>query len=304
MAGSYEGAQRREQRRAVASLVLMVVIWGINFPIAKHALGQIAPPAFNALRFPLAALVVLYALSRSGPIPWPAAADRRRVLTLGLLGNALYQQFFIFGLAHSRAGIASVLLAATPIFTTLLSSTAGHERISTRTWVGVTLGFGGLMLVITRGGTAESATAGSGSMLGNIIMIGASLAWAAYTVGSRDLVARYGPVPVTAWTLWTGAIVIVLIGIPSLLRTPLGELSPTTWAAIVYAGVLSIGLAYLIWYYGVGVLGNTRTAAFSNLTPVIALAAAWLTLGERPNAWQLAGAAVVLAGVTLAQSRG
>jgi drug/metabolite transporter (DMT)-like permease len=122
-------------------------------------------------------------------------------------------------------------------------------------------------------------------------------------VGSRDLVARYGPVPVTAWTLWTGAAAIVLIGLPSLLRTPVLALPFSAWAAIVYAGALSIGLAYLIWYQGVRVLGNTRTSAFSNLTPVIALVAAWLALGERPNAWQLAGAAVVLAGVTLAQAR-
>ncbi|NJD11294.1 MAG: DMT family transporter [Gemmatimonadetes bacterium] len=294
---------RRRQRQAMASLLLMVLIWGINFPIAKHALGEITPPAFNCLRFPLASLVVLLALARSGPIPWPAAADRRRVLVLGLIGNALYQQFFIFGLANSHAGIASVLLAATPIFTTLASSAAGHERISNLTWAGVALGFGGLVLVITHGGTAAGPAAGESRLLGNLMMLCASLAWAFYTVGSRDLVARYGPVPVTAWTLWTGAIAIVLIGLPSLLHTPLHTLSPATWFAVGYAGVLSIGLAYLIWYHGVEALGNTRTSAFSNLTPVIALLAAWLTLGEAPGAWQLAGSAVVLIGVSIAQFR-
>jgi drug/metabolite transporter (DMT)-like permease len=277
----------------------MVIIWGVNFPITKHALGVISPPAFNALRFPLAALVVLIALARAGPIPWPAPADRARVLTLGLLGNALYQQFFIFGLDHSRAGIASVLLAATPIFTTLLSSAAGHERIPARVWTGVVLGFAGLVLVIAAG--APGGGSDNGPVLGNVVMLGAALAWAVYTVGSRDLVARYGPVPVTAWTLWTGAIVIVLVGIPSLLHTSLGSLTLGTWAAIAYAGGLSIGVAYLIWYQGVGVLGNARTSAFSNLTPVIALASAWLALGERPSAGQLAGSAIVLAGVTLAQ---
>jgi len=302
MAETTYAMPRARQRRAMASLVLMVLIWGINFPIAKSALGVLTPPAFNALRFPLAALVVLYALARSGPIPWPAAADRWRVLTLGLLGNALYQQFFIFGLANSHAGIASVLLAATPILTTLLSSAAGHERITGRTWAGVILGFTGLVLVITQSASAGGA-GGESRLLGSILMLSAALAWAVYTVGSRDLVARYGPVPVTAWTLWTGAAVIVLIGIPSLLRTPVHSLPPAIWAAIAYAGALSIGLAYLIWYHGVGVLGNTRTSAFSNLTPVIALLAAWLSLGERPTGWQLAGSAVVLAGVTITQLR-
>lgn len=286
--------------RALFALTLMVIIWGVNFPIAKSALGEIPPTAFNALRFPLAALVVWIALRVRGPIPWPAGADRRRVLTLGLLGNALYQQFFIFGLAHSRAGIASVLLAGTPIITTLFSSAAGHERVSGRTWAGVLVGFAGIALVI---GAGVNGGGEGGSMLGNLIMLGATLAWAVYTVGSRDLVARYGPVPVTAWTLWTGSVALVLIGLPALLRMDLGSVSPGSWAGVGYAGVLSIGVAYLIWYYGVGQLGNTRTSAFSNLTPVVALAAAWLALGERPALLQLAGAGVVLAGVTLAQSR-
>jgi len=303
MAESHSPGLSRPQK-ALAALLLMVLIWGINFPITKHALGVVSPAAFNALRFPLAALVVLVALRRAGPIPWPAPADRARVITLGLLGNALYQQFFIYGLDHSRAGIASVLLAGTPIFTALLSSAAGHERIGRPVWTGVALGFLGLVLVIAGGGPVEGGSnAGGNGVVGNFIMLGAALAWAVYTVGSRDLVTRYGPVPVTAWTLWTGATVIVLIGIPALLRTPVLSFSVGIWASIAYAGGLSIGLSYLIWYHGVEVLGNARTAAFSNLTPLIALAAAWLTLAERPSALQLVGSAVVLTGVSLAQLR-
>ena len=69
------------------------------------------------------------------------------------------------------------------------------------------------------------------------------------------------------------------------------------------SGALSIGVAYLIWYYGVGIIGNTRTATYSNLVPVVALAAAWLHLGEVPSAGQIAGAGVILAGISLAQIR-
>lgn len=279
----------------------MVVIWGINFPIAKAALGELTPLAFNALRFPLAAAVVYLALRRYGPIPWPDPLDRRRVILLGVLGNALYQQFFIFGLAHSRAGIASVLLAGTPIVTALLSASAGHERVRLRAWTGVLTGFAGIALVIAAGGRTEGA---DGSVAGNLVMLGACLAWAVYTVGSRDLVARYGPIPVTAWTLWAGTLVIVTIGLPALARTNLGALPVAAWGGVIYAGMLSIGVAYLIWYQGVRQLGNTRTAAFSNLVPIVALTAAWIGLAERPAPLQLLGAAIVIGGVTLTQSRG
>jgi drug/metabolite transporter (DMT)-like permease len=73
---------------------------------------------------------------------------------------------------------------------------------------------------------------------------------------------------------------------------------------MAYAGILAIGVAYLLWYQGVQRIGNARTAAFSNLTPVIALLVAWGWLGERPTVLQVGGAVVVLLGLSLARLGG
>jgi drug/metabolite transporter (DMT)-like permease len=204
-------------------------------------------------------------------------------------------------LQHSRAGTASILLASTPILTALLSLYVGHERPDPRIWLGVVATFIGIMLVVTLGRDTGGDT--EQSLLGNVLMVGASCAWALYTVGSRPLVERYGPIQVTAWTLWSGTAGLLLIGIPDVLRTDLGAVSAGAWFGVVYAGALSIGLAYLIWYYGVRQIGNTRTAVFGNLVPVVALTAAWLHLGEVPRAGQVLGALVIIGGVTLAQVR-
>jgi drug/metabolite transporter (DMT)-like permease len=287
-------------RSAHAMLLLMVVIWGINFPIAKAALSELQPLAFNALRFPLAAATVLLALRLRGHTGWPDRRDRLRVLGLGILGNFFYQQFFIFGLAHTRAGTASVLLAGTPIITALLSAAVGHERVGLRTWLGVIATFLGIAVVVLMGGDHQGGTP---TLLGDLLMVGASASWALYTVGSRDLVVRYGSMQLTAWTLWIGAIGLFLIGLPQVLRTDLRMVSTGAWIGVFYAGALSVGIAYLIWYHGVRQIGNTRTAAYSNLVPVVALLAAWLHLGEIPRVAQVVGAAVIIAGITLAQSR-
>lgn len=279
------------------ALLLMVVVWAVNFTIAKVALETISPLAFNALRFPCAAAVVIAALAWRGSFPLPERRHRARVLWLALLGNVVYQQFFIFGLNLTRAGTASVLLAGAPIATALLSAILGHERVGWRTWAGVLATVAGIALVV---GTADQA---GGSLLGDLLMILAAFSWAGYTVGARPLVEHYGAVPVTAWTLSLGTVFVVLAGIPDLLRTDIGALSAGSWLAIVYAGALSIGLAYLIWNYGVRHLGNTRTAVFSNLVPVVALAVAWVWLDEVPLPRQMAGAAVIIAGVSLVQAR-
>ena len=286
--------------RAHGALLVMAVIWAVNFSISKVALEEVSPLAFNALRFPLAA-ALLYAVLRSrGTVPLPTRAEWPRVLALGVLGNLLYQMCFIFGLDRTSAGNASLLLASTPMITALLSAGLGHERVRPRVWVGVIATFGGILLVVL-GGHARAATAGN-TLAGDLIMFGASLTWAFYTVGSRPLVERYGALPITAWTLWIGTAGLVLAGLWDTVHTDFTQVSGQTWLAIVYAGVLSIGVAYIIWYYGVSQLGNTRTSTYSNVVPVIALLTAWVLLGDAPTPAQLAGAAVILTGVSVAQS--
>jgi drug/metabolite transporter (DMT)-like permease len=296
--GTTHPAAPESSGRARTLLLLMVVIWGVNFPIAKAALAELTPLAFNALRFPLAALTILIALQLRQGFRWPARGDRLAIIGLGLMGNLVYQKLFIFGLDNTRAGNASILLAATPILTALFSAASGHERVAARTWAGVCATFVGIALVVLLGTAHDD---GAASLLGDALMLGASVAWAVYTVGSRNLVARYGAVQFTAWTLCVGAVTLLAIGMPDVLRTELAAVSWQGWTGVVYSGALSIGLAYLIWYYSVGRIGNTRTAAFSNLVPVVALGAAWVQLGEVPTLGQLLGTGVILAGITLAQ---
>lgn len=292
--------ERPSELRAHLALLFMVVIWAVNFSVAKVALVEVSPLTFNALRFPLAAALLYVILQSRGSIPLPTRAELPRVLTLGLLGNLLYQMFFIFGLHRTTAGNASLLLAGTPIITAVMSSMLGHERIRPRVWFGVIATFGGILLVVI-GGRGQIEAGGS-TLLGDLLMFGASLAWAFYTVGSRPLVEKYGALPITAWTLWIGSAGLVIAGIGDVLRTDWSGISAMTWLAVLYAGVLSIGVAYVIWYYGVGRLGNTKTSTYSNIVPVIALAVAWMWLGEVPTAFQLMGTVVILSGVTVAQS--
>jgi drug/metabolite transporter (DMT)-like permease len=294
--------QRARRLRAHGALIVMVIIWAVNFVVAKLALQQMNPLAFNALRFPLAALALYLMLRIQGAVVLPERQDRLRIFALGLLGNAIYQQCFIFGLNYTHAGTASVLLAGTPLITALLSAAVGHERLRPQVMIGVLCTVVGIGLVVWF--RAPEPNAGVRTFAGPALMLGASISWAIYTVGSRPLVERYGPLPVTAWTLTVGAVLIFLVGLPAVFHTDLRALPAGMWAAVLYAGVLSVAIAYLIWYIGVGILGNTRTSTYSNLVPVLTLVIAWIWLHEVPRVGQLVGAAVIIGGVTLAQWSG
>lgn len=297
--GPVDGSPGGGESRTDAGLLLLALIWGVNFSVIKIALGELHPLAFNALRFPLAALVLYVLLRARGPLARPDRDDLPRIVALGILGHVVYQLLFITGVDLTSAGNASLLLATTPVWTLLLSVARGHERPTALVWVGVFGTLGGMVLVVTGG-----EGVGGGSLRGDLLMVAASLGWSFYTVGSRTLVQRYGALPMTAWTLWIGAVGVVLVGAPWVAGTPLGDVSPGAWGGIAYAGALGIAVSYLLWYNGVRRLGNARTAVYSNVVPVVALAAAWLWLGEVPTTLQLTGASVILLSLSVARFGG
>ena len=221
-------------------------------------------------------------------------------MLLGIIGNVAYQLCFIYALDWTRAGNASLILATTPVWTVLLSAAMGHERMSPRVFGGVVATLCGMALVVL--GRGDEVAIDSSSVRGDLLMMAASMLWSVYTVAGRRPLARYGPLRVTTWTLWVGTPFLVLMASPGLSTLDVGRVSPGAWAGVTYAGLLSIGLAYLIWYRGVEKLGNSRTAVYSNLVPVWALLSAWLWLGEVPAALQLVGAGVVLGGLMVART--
>lgn len=281
------------------ALAVMVLIWAVNFSVVKRALDAFAPLSFNALRYLLASLFVLAVLRLRGPIPRPARRDFPRFLLIGILGNVLYQITFIYGINYTRAGNASVMMAITPLFIAFLSWRIGHERPGPRTWFGGACSLTGVALV---SGASLRLEGTSLTLLGDLILVGASLLWALYTVAAKDLILRYGSVVTTAWTMWLGGVVLILIGIPSLAAQEWRAVDGMAWGGLAFSAFLSIGLSYLIWYRAVERIGSTRTSIYSNLTPAVALGVAALWLGERLTVASVFGALLTISGVMLVRS--
>lgn len=280
------------------ALSLMVLVWGVNYSVVKHTLARFDPLAFNAIRFCIASAFVWMVMRAQGDVQRPERRDIPRLIALGILGNVIYQGCFVLGLARTPAGSASLILAVSPVMTAMLSALTGHERPGWRTWGGAAVAIAGIALITGSGIGLRSGR----EIAGDLILVFAAFAWAAYTVSARPMVRKYGAVRTTAWTMWTGAVGLIALGTPGLLRQDWGSVGVVDWAALVFSALFAIGLAYLIWYRGVERIGNTRTAIFSNLSPVVAVACAAVLLHERPSEWALAGAVLTLGGVMIVRS--
>ncbi|MDE2973594.1 MAG: DMT family transporter [Gemmatimonadota bacterium] len=277
-------------------LVLTAVIWGMNFPVVKAVLREVEPLAFNALRFPCAALAIWVLLRAQGRRLVPARGDWRTVIALGTAGHVVYQVCFVFGLDLTLTGNAALLLSTVPVWVLFIAVAAGWERFNPSILAGALATLAGMAILVT-GGAHQTG----GARIGDLLVLGAALSWSVYTVFGRRMTKRRGVLEMTAWTLWAGLPVVVAMGIPDLLRTDWAAISAGAWLGIAYAGVFAIAVAYPLWYRGVRAIGQSRTSVYQNLVPLVALAGAWLWLAEIPTRQQLFGAAVILAGVLVAR---
>ena len=304
-------ARKPETRGAVSrpphlwtdvALIGLSVIWGVNFSVIKVALREFDPLAFNAIRFVLASLTLFVFLRLGGAVPFPERRHWGRIVFLGLLANVVYQLLFIYGVDRTLSGNAGLVLATTPVWTLILASVSGQEHHGFPVWGGVLATLGGMVLVVLGGEGGFGSE--EGLLMGDLLLVLAAITWAAYTVGTQDLTREYGALAVTSWTLWVGTIGLVALGGRSLWSMEFSAISGVGWFGVVYSGVLAIAVAYLIWNQGLEHIGGPRTAAFSNLVPVVALLTAALWLGEDPSPTQITGAIIIIAGVWIARVAG
>ncbi|MFN2636364.1 MAG: DMT family transporter [Gemmatimonadaceae bacterium] len=279
-------------------LFTMAVIWAINFSVTKYATQIFNPVAFTGLRVGTAALFLgILALPRGG-LPL-SRGDVVKLLLLGVVGNGLYQLFFVHGVARTRAGNAALIVAAAPAFIALAARFRGLERVRRLTLAGIAFSVVGVGLVIA--GSAK-ASKGEATLAGSLLVFCGVLFWTAYTVLLQPYTKRIDVIKLSAITMIGGAIPLLIASMPALVRTGWSRVGIGGWLALFYSSVISMGVAYFFWYRGLRVLGPTRAAVYTQLQPIIALLVAWAFLSETPTIFQGVGAVTIVAGVFLARA--
>jgi drug/metabolite transporter (DMT)-like permease len=286
-----------------AMLLCVVLIWAANPAALKWALQYMDPLAFNALRLLLASLLpVGIVLARREGFAWQRG-DGPRILALGLLGHGLYQLLFILGLSLTLAGNTALILSVSPAFVALFSALFGFEKIRGYAWVGISLTLAGVGLVIL--GSGEKIEFGS-QLLGDMLVVVATMLWALYTVFLQGPLKRYSSVKLNALVMPVGAAFLLLAASPSIAAAvpSLPGLPALFWVVFAASGLLAVSFAAIVWNKGIQNLGATRTAIYTNLVPVLASIVAYFLLGEQLGWPFWTGMALVLAGVSLTRFAG
>ena len=274
----------------------MILIWGSNFSIVKVALRDFPDTGFNAMRLLLASAVYLAAIRRTMPQERAAVTGRdwRALTLLGLVGTFFYQFFFVMGVSRTSVANSSLIIGMSPVFISVLSSLAGHERIKPMRWFGVLLALVGLYLVVGHGLDLTGAT-----WRGDALMIAAVSCWAVFSVAAQPLLKRHSPLIVIGYAFSIGSALNILVILPWLLRMDWGAISTQSWGLMVLSALLSLNFSYWIWYTGLKKLGSSRTSVYRYLTPIVAIVVAAIWLHEPISRNQIAGAAAIFSGLLI-----
>ena len=292
------GRKDRAATLVEAALLLAVLFLGTNPVAVKVAVAEFPPLPFVTMRFTLAGLLLLTLVALLEQAD--GRPGRRDILSLagvGLVGVGANNVAFTLGVSMTTASETALIYAAVPIWGILLGLALGLERPTPWGILGVCLAFSGVAVVVYGGLT------GSTSLLGNLLVVVATVCWGSYAVLSLPLLRRYSPLVVASYTMLFGGLGALPLALPGFLDASWADASGRAWEALAYSTLLVAAFGFWAWQRGVSQIGANRVLIYQYLITLIGVTAGVLLFGESLTANKVLGGAVILLGVYLARRR-
>ncbi len=293
-------------KRPYLLLVIIITLWGLNFIVSRFLCGlepvRLSGVLFALFRYVLGAFTLIGVLSyqRKGlRIIREEIRPHRNLILL----SALFSAIFVIGLHTSTefitSGTSSILVNLNPVVVLVFGVLLLKERLSFTKTLGFLLGLtGGLIFLWT------SITIAPGIELGILLALISTFAWGAYTITLHYLegVDRYVVITVT---LVTSSLLLLsfLVVLVSQGFVPILVLDVFSISGIIFTGVLSSGLGYVLYFTAVEILGATRASSFLFLIPFVSVAGDFF-LGEPPEFVVLMAGLIAIIGVGLIRLSG
>lgn len=282
-------AQRGTSGR-IALIVLLVLAWGSTFAAVKIGLDSAPPLVFAGLRALLGGgLVALSALAWSGPPNLRRNTSAYGVLTV--LNVVLFYSLQTIAVLELPSGLAAVLIYLQPVLVGLLARPMLGEDLSGTKFVGLLLGFVGIVAV------SVGAFDGSASGAGIGYAVASALVWALGTIYFKKVHRSVDALWAVAIPFLVGGAVLTAIGL--LFESGGIEWSGEFVAALAYSGLIGTSLAWFLWFVLVASGEASQAAAYIFFVPLVSLVVGAILLDESLTFSLLVGAALVAAGIYL-----
>ncbi len=282
-------------------LLALAVLWGGSFFFNGVAVRELPSLTLVWLRVAVAAVALLSAMRFLGQRMPGQAAAWAAFFGMGLLNNVLPFALIVWGQHRIASGLASILNAATPLFTVLAAHVCtADERLTWLKAVGVLIGFAGVAVMV-----GVDALGGSGAdPMAQLACLAAALSYAFAGIFGRRF-RRMGVPPLATAAGQVSASTLVLLPVMLLADHPWNLAPPhvETWLAVLGVGLLSTALAYVLYFRILALAGATNLLLVTFLIPAVAILLGALALGEALLPRQFAGMALIGAGLAFLDGR-
>lgn len=249
------------------------------------------------LRFGIAA-VAMAAWVQRGPNESPLSPHDRRLLFLeSFLGNFLFSICMLFGVAMTSALATGVIMASIPGVVAILSAIFLRERISVRVALGIMCAIGGIALVSL---AKHERDAGAGSLLGNLLLVGAVICEASYVVIGKRLAGHVSAKRISALVNLWGLALVTPLGAWQALQFDFSTVSTGSWSLLLFYSLAASMVTVWLWMTGLKHVSASSAGVLTVMLPVSAAAVGVLLLGEHFSIMQAAAYGLALSGVVLA----
>lgn len=293
-------ARSRAQQSYVLLLVVQV-LFGLFPVVAKQLLqdrGPLDPYSLLAVRVGGAAffLLILHLVLVKNPIPirkeWP------RVTGLAMLGVVLNMGMFMVGLQMTDPAEAVLVITTIPVFTYAIAVALGREAIGPWRAAGIALAIVGVAYL-----TLSSAKLGQAHVIGDLLILGNALSYAAFLVLAKPLIEKYDALSLITWLFLVGTAVFVPIGLAHGLRGELAQLDTAGLGRVAFVILGASVATYVLNTIALRHVPASTVAFFTYVQPVFTAIFAWVLLRQTPSLAILPAAILIFAGVWLVARR-
>ena len=288
---------RDEKTLYHAVAIVTASLWGTTFISSKILLGEgLSPAQIMCLRFAMAYICILPFAPRR---LWADnLRDEAMMVLLGVTGGSLYFLLENTALVYTQASNVAIIIASTPLLTTLaVHLVSRQERAGRGLYLSSLLSLAGVALVVFNGQFILKL-----NPRGDLLTLGAAVMWVVYSIAILRMKDRYPSLLITRKIFFYGVATLLpyfLIRSEGLAADTL--MRPAVAGNLLYLGIVASLICYWTWNLSIEKLGAIRATNYLYLNPVVAMITAHAVLGERITPLAVAGTALILCGVYLAE---
>jgi drug/metabolite transporter (DMT)-like permease len=290
---------RKQKNKAYALMCMLVVLWGLDYVIAKTALELLEPLSLLFFKYACGFTLVFIIKMKVDRSTWVRKKDIPLFIACSIFGEILYFYCEYSAIAYLPLSIISIIISFVPAVSVIIERVLYKKKANKKIILGIAASIFGVALIIG----VDFSLIFQGKGMGYLLAFACVFFWNAYNFITVKLHNGYSTVSLTLNQLTCTLLLLSPYMIHGASGLP--NFTPVLAAQVIYLGVMSAGIGFLIVVRSLHVIGETATALFSNFMPITVTFFGWLILQETISPIQMAGGIIVIiAGYIVIKEKG